>query len=158
MDVAPNFANASELAGREEPTVLTDVVRLLRVSAEGQEAWKDIRLHAQHCLQEAGASDVSVCLEVCPETWKEKDPAVARARLLEVEWPGSQGEQPRRLGIPGRCPCAAVHDWRAECAGEWAMFMGGVSVLLHCGQGRGRVQRGDEGTLQGVLGAAELVP
>ena len=62
-----NFANTAELAEGEEPTALTEVVRRLRLSAELQEAWKDIRLHAQQCLQLTGGTDVSVCLEVCPE-------------------------------------------------------------------------------------------
>ena len=67
-----NFGKSSEVVGSGEPTALRDVVRLLRASADLQSSWKDILLHARICLQLAGAADVAVCMEVCPETWEER--------------------------------------------------------------------------------------
>ena len=67
-----DFAGVTKVFADGEPTALVEVVRRLRGSAALQEAWKDIQLHAQVCLRLAGAADVAVCLEVCPETWQER--------------------------------------------------------------------------------------
>ena len=67
-----DFGSVSKVFAAEEPTALTEVVRLLRASADLQSAWKDIQLHAQVCLRCAGAADVAVCLDVCPDTWEDR--------------------------------------------------------------------------------------
>ena len=64
-----DMVNTSKVVETQEPTALKELVDHLRVSGILQEAWKDIQLHAQTCLRLAGASDVAVCLEVCPDTW-----------------------------------------------------------------------------------------
>ena len=66
-----NTGSASKVVADGEPTALGEVVRRLRASADVQSVWKDVQLHAQVCLRLAGASDVAVCLEVCPDTWEE---------------------------------------------------------------------------------------
>ena len=70
--MVPKTMVHTSMVTEKEPTTLCQVVRHLRASPEAQELWKDILLHVRHCLQLAGGVDVSVCLEVCPDTWKEK--------------------------------------------------------------------------------------
>ena len=67
-----NIGSVSNVVAAGEPTALRSVVRRLRASVDVQSVWKDIQLHAQVCLRLAGAADVAVCLEVCPDTWEEK--------------------------------------------------------------------------------------
>ena len=66
------FNAVKPVVGGEEPTALRDVVRLCRASAEVQSTWKDLLMHAQVCKRLAGGSDVAVCLEICPDTWTER--------------------------------------------------------------------------------------
>ena len=67
-----DFAKASKVVG-EEPTALREVVRRLQVGrSERSLPPSDIQLHGQVCLRLAGGADVSVCMEVCPDTWAER--------------------------------------------------------------------------------------
>ena len=70
--LSKDLVNASRAFWPQESTTLQQLVQDLRKSPEVTQLWKDIELHSQKCLLLAGASDVSVCLEVCPETWAER--------------------------------------------------------------------------------------
>ena len=151
-----DFAKVSKVVGSEEPTALAEVVRRLRASADVHSAWKDIQLHAQICLRLAGASDVAVCLEVCPETWEERGEVKLHVHAF-LKSSGSDlrvrnmnpfefsGVKPNASQTIGGMPV------QGNGRSSWAVFL-----LLYLRQGGGRVQRGDKATLQRIFGAAEL--
>ena len=66
------MVDTSRVVEKQEPTALKQLVASLREERHLQELWKDIQLHAHVCLRQAGATQVAVCLEVCPRTWEEE--------------------------------------------------------------------------------------
>ena len=52
----------------ESTTSLNQVVERLRQSPSVKKAWEQLLDHGRQCMQRAGAEDVAICLEVCPET------------------------------------------------------------------------------------------
>ena len=52
----------------ESTTSLKQVVERLRQSLSVKKAWEKLLDHGRQCMQMAGAEDVAMCLEVCPET------------------------------------------------------------------------------------------
>ena len=82
------MVDTSRVVEMQEPTALKQLVESLRADGHLQELWKDIQLHAQMSLRLAGAAQVAVCLEVCPNTWEaEKEVQLHFHAFLKSEGP-----------------------------------------------------------------------
>ena len=68
----PGMVDTSRVVEKQEPTALKQLVASLREECHLQELWKDIQLHAHVCLRQSAATQVAVCMEVCPKTWEEE--------------------------------------------------------------------------------------
>ena len=66
------MVDTSRVVEKQEPTTLKQLVESLREERHLQELWKDIQLHAHVCLRQSAATQVAVCMEVCPKTWEEE--------------------------------------------------------------------------------------